>query len=174
MNLNKLCEAPNVTIYFDSWNNWLYLDWYGELTLPVVRYACLEIGRCYLGHSYPRVLNSNTQVTHIDWQVPAWLAHEFLPILELAGVEQMAWVYGPTLRGRDMAHETLRRLPALGVALFDDIEDAVAWLQQTHPDYASGCALLPRPLAASAKLTELVNAFARRLAAEQVPDGQPA
>lgn len=167
MNLQKLCEAPNVTVYFDSWNNWLYLDWYGELTLPTVQHACLEIARCYLGHAYPRVLNSNTQVTHVDWQVSAWLASAFLPALELAGVAQIAWVCGPTLRGRDMAHETRNRLDSLAIALFDDIEDAVAWLQHTQPEYTSGCALLPRPMATSTKLAAMVDAFAEQLRAEQ-------
>ena len=163
MNLKKLREASHVTIYFDSWNNWLYLDWHGELTMPAVQHACLDIARCYLRHSYPRVLNSSTQVTHIDWQVPAWLADQFLPVLRRVGVEQLVWVYGPTLWARDMAHETLNRFPSLGITLFGDMEEAVAWLQQTQPDYSSGCALPPRSLAASNELAALLNKLAEQV-----------
>lgn len=168
MNLKKLCEASHVTIYFDSWNNWLYLDWHGELTMPAVQRACQDIARCYLEHSCPRVLNSNTQVTHIDWQVPAWLAQHFLPLLRLAGVEQLVWVYGPTPRARDMAHETLTRFPSSGITLFGDMEDAVAWLQQTHPGYSSKGTPPPSP-AASVKLTALLNAPTEQVPTEYSP-----
>lgn len=163
MNLQHLCTAPHVSIYFDSWNNWLFMDWEGELTLEGVQHACLEVARCYLAHAYPRVLNSNIRVTGVDWEVAAWLASEFMPSLGLAGVEQLAWVLAPNLRGRNMAIETFNRLPHVAINLFDDLEQAVAWLQHTQPLPSSNCLRLPRPVSADTRLGRIVQAFGQQL-----------
>jgi hypothetical protein len=95
MNLQHLCSTLCAEVYFDKTNEWAFVDWAGELTLEAVQHTCLGIARCFLGHYYPRVLNSNAQVTGVSWQVSAWLASEFLPALRLTGIEQMAWVVAP-------------------------------------------------------------------------------
>jgi hypothetical protein len=163
MNLHHLCSAPHVEVYFDKSNNWLFIDWEGELTLPDVQHACLEIARCYLTHSYPRVLNSNAHVTSISPDVSVWLAGHLLPALGLAGVEQFAWVVAQTLRGRKGALDAYNRLPHMSVNLFYDIEQAVAWLKQVQPAIRPSSFLLPRPFAPDAQLHHVVNAFAREL-----------
>lgn len=164
MNLLPLCAAPHVRVYFDSWNNWLYVEWEGKLTLPVVQYACLEVAECFVQHAYPRVLNSDAQVTSLPWEVGPWLAKHYFPGLKLAGIEQLAWVHAPTMRGRSLAEHVLRQLPTLNVGLFSDVEQATSWLQQTRPDYTSGCALLPRPTAQEAELQQTVRQFRQSLA----------
>lgn len=164
MNLQYLCDAPHVTVYFDSWNNWLYVEWTGDLTLPAVQYACLEVAQCFIDHFYPRVLNSNAQVTSASLEVASWLAEHYFPFMNLAGIEQLAWVHAPTLRGRSLAEQALWRLPHLNVGVFADIEDATSWLRQTQPEYISGCALLPRPAARTAQLRQMIAQFKQALA----------
>lgn len=171
MNLRPLCSAPNVDVYFDSWNNFLYLEWAGELQLAAVQQACLEIARCFVAHAYPRVLNNNAQIVRVEPDVTPWLAQHFLPYLGLAGVQQFAWVYGPSPRGQELGQQVLRFLsPQVQVALFADAEEAVAWLQQMRPGYTSGCELLPRPPAAqhNAKLKFLLKSFEQEVAATRV------
>lgn len=162
MNLQHLCSAPHVTVYFDSWNNWLYVDWEGELTLPAVQLACLEVARCYLTHAYPRVLNDNTHVTGVAREVTRWLASDFMPALDVAGVQQLAWVHSASVQGRDMAMVTQRRLSHMAIALFEDVEGAVAWLQHMRPPLAAGN-LLPRPISPEAELGKVVQAFAQQI-----------
>ena len=174
MNLQHLCSAPHVTVYFDSWNNWLYLEWEGELTLPEMQHACLAIAHCFVTHAYPRVLNNNAQITSVEWDVAPWLAQHFFPYLGLAGIEQMAWVHGTSLRGRDMAEYTLSRLSTeVKVAVFGDLEDAVSWLQQSRPEYVSGCALLPRSATKDLALLRTVEAFEQDLEATRASAGSP-
>lgn len=166
MNLRHLCSAPNVHVYFDSWNNWLYLEWEGELTLPKVQHACLAIAHCFVAHAYPRVFINTTYITRVEWDVAPWLARHFFPYLGLAGVQQLAWVYGPSVRGHELAEHVLRYLgQQVNVALFGDTEDAVSWLQQVRPSYVSGCTLLPRPAQHDLKLVRLVRSFEQELAA---------
>ncbi|MGI4762528.1 MAG: STAS/SEC14 domain-containing protein [Janthinobacterium lividum] len=163
MNLTQLCAAPHVTIYFDSWNNWLYIEWEGELTLAAVQYACLEVAQCYVKHSYPRVLNNDAQITNLPREVAPWLAKHFFPNLKLAGIEQLAWVHAPTVRGLSHATQVLQHLAHLNVGLFADIEQATSWLQLSNPTYQTGCALLPRPLAEETQFAQAVAQFKHAL-----------
>ncbi|NML67936.1 hypothetical protein HHL22_22275 [Hymenobacter sp. RP-2-7] len=169
MNLRHLCSAPHVHVHFDTWNNWLYLEWEGELTLAGVQEACLAVAHCFVSYNYSRVFNNNTSLTHVDYDVAPWLAQHFFPNLGLAGVQQLAWVYGPGLRARELAEYVLRSLDgSVNVALFGDAEDAVSWLQQTRPDYVSGCALLPRAAQQDAKLTHIIGKFEQDVASTRV------
>lgn len=159
MNLKLLCTAPHVNVYFDSWNNWLYVEWVGDLTLAAVQYACLEVAQCFVKHAYPRVLNSNTQVTSMPWDVAPWLIKHFFPGLHAAGIEQLAWVYAPNVQGHGMAAQVVQQLPTLNIGLFNDIEQATSWLQKTNPAYETGGVLLPRPGAEEELLAQTVGHF---------------
>lgn len=130
MDLLLLRATPHVSIHYDQTNDWLFVDWQGHLDLPAAALASLELVRVLLRRSYQRVLISNTQVTSTNWDVPAWLAHEALPHLLLAGVAQVAWVSGRSPRAHDVAQDIFNRLPHLPIALFDDLESAVDWLRR--------------------------------------------
>ena len=141
MNLQHLCTAPHVSIYFDAANDWLFIEWEGDLTLARVQAACREIAQCYLARSYARILNSNLRVTSATPDIAGWLASTFMPALDLAGVRQLAWVVAPTLCGRNVVLDTLARCPHMGINLFEDVEGAVSWLQQNRPYAAPGSGL---------------------------------
>ena len=117
------------------------------------------------------VLNFSCKDSFSSIATAAWLASEFIPNLGLAGVEQLAWVLAPTLRGRNLALHTLSRLPHVAINLFDDLEQAVAWLQHTQPLPSSNCLRLPRPVSTGTRLGRMVQAFGRQLTAEAVPAG---
>lgn len=167
MRLQLLRETACVSIYYDSLNEWLFLDWEGELTLPAVQTACLEVAHCFVPRPYARVLNSNAQVTGMSWSVAAWLATEFLPHLALAGIAQVAWVCSPSLRGRSVVQTVLNWLPGPGVSSFDDLDGAITWLQHTRSERATG-GVLPRLPAAQAKLEKVVQELCEKVMA-QVP-----
>jgi hypothetical protein len=170
MNLQHLCSAQCAEIYFDKSNNWLFIDWLGELTLEQVQHTSLGIARCFLDHYYPRVLNSNANVTGVSWEVAQWLASEFLPALTLTGVEQMAWVVPPTLRARNGILDTVNLFPHVAINLFEDIEMAVAWLKQTAPpELQTGCFMPGRSYNDELKLRHVVAKFAQRLEAASTP-----
>jgi len=164
MKLRHLCSAQCAEVYFDQDNEWVFVDWLGELTLEAVQHTCLGIARCFLDHYYPRVLNSNAQVTTISWDVAPWLSSEYLPALRLTGVEQMAWVVPPDLRARNGVLDTVHLFPHIAINLFDDVESAVTWLQQTAPEpLDTGCVAPGRSYTDELKLRTLVEAFAQQL-----------
>jgi hypothetical protein len=165
MHLHLLRRTACLTIYYDQSNDWLFLDWLGDLTLPVVQEACVELANCFLHRPYTRVLNSNEQVTGITWNVAAWLATDFLPYITLAGVEHVAWVYSPLVRGQHLVRTILSRLPNPVIDAFDNVSDAVVWLQHCPPTMQG---LVPtRSLANQEKLEQEVQAFLKRLQVKQ-------
>lgn len=162
MQLHLLGKTPCLSIYYDSHNNWLFTDWEGELTLPAVQVACVELARCFLHRPYPLVLNCNTHVTSVSWSVAAWLVRDFLPNLSLAGVEQMAWISSSSLLGRNMVQTVVNWLPGLSITLFDDLEDAVQWLRQFRAK-ENGSYILPKRLPAiQAELVQVVHTLRQK------------
>ena len=135
MQLELLKETLNVAIYYDSTNDWLYADWRGALTLPLVQATCLALAECFLKRPYPRILNSNQNVTSFTLNVPFWLGTEYLPHLALAGIEYIAWVYTPNLLLKPLIDRLVSRIESPVINLFDDVESAATWLQHTRFHY---------------------------------------
>lgn len=132
MHLLLLQETASVSISYDCTNHWLFVDWRGDLTLPVVQAGCLVLAKCFVARAYPRILNSNSRVTGMAPDVAAWLAQEYLPGLPLSGIEYIAWVYAPNLRSKRLTDEAVRNLEAPVVNTFDDLASAYSWLRTTH------------------------------------------
>ncbi|MBJ6145327.1 hypothetical protein [Hymenobacter sp. BT559] len=168
MNLRLLRQISCLSIYHDLTNDWLYLDWQGELTLPQVQQACLELAACYLERPYARVLNSNEQVTGVSWSVAAWLVSDFLPYMALAGIEHVAWVYSSSLRGYNMAATVLHWLPGSLITSFDTVAEAATWLAHTRTGQPQSYLIPQRTPATQAKLVQEVAALRQRIAAQQL------
>ena len=167
MNLHLLRQTNCLTTYYDSRNDWLYLDWQGELTLPSVQQACLELAACYLQRPYARVLNSNEQVTGVSWGVAAWLISDFLPHMSLAGIEHVAWIHSSSLWGHSMMHTVLNWLPGSLIASFSTMAEAVTWLEHTRTEEPQGYLVPQRSPITQAKLVQEVQALQQRIAASQ-------
>ena len=164
MNLHLLWQTPCLTAHYDLHNDWLFLDWHGELTLPNVQQACLELAACYLKRPYSHILNSNEHVTEINWRVAAWLATDFLPHMTVAGIEHVAWIYSQSLRGHHLVQTIINWLPGSTIAAFTTIAEAVEWLQHTRRAQPRGSLLPTRLPADQAKLAQVVDALRQRVA----------
>ncbi|RZJ57478.1 MAG: hypothetical protein EOO55_03300 [Hymenobacter sp.] len=167
MNLHLLCQTTCLTAYYDPSNDWLYLDWYGEGTLPAVQEACLALADCYLRWPYSHILNNNERVTGVSWSVAAWLVTDFLYLMSLAGIEYVAWVSSPALPGLNMVQTVLNWLPNSPITSFHDLADAVDWLQHTRAGQPRRVGIPERLPDAQAKLSLEVQLLIERVAAKQ-------
>ena len=157
MDLQLLQYAPPVFVYYDTLNDWLFADWHGDLNLARVQEGCLTIAECFLRHSTTRVLNSNCEVTHMSADVPAWLAKPYLPSLRLAGVQHMAWVYGPAPLLQRYVEEAVRPIDdGAVIALFNNLADAYDWLQRSQFHHQASAATPHDATARQAELTKRV------------------
>jgi hypothetical protein len=135
MDLQLLQETSNVSIYYDADNDWLFVDWRGELTLPLVQESCLVAAECFLQRPYSRILNSNQNVTDFTLNVPIWLHQEYLPLLSHSGIEYLAWVYAPNMLLKPFIDKLVSKIEVPVVNLFDDVESAASWLEHTRFHY---------------------------------------
>lgn len=164
MKLHLLHQTKCLAIYYDSGNDWLFLDWHGDLTLQDTKEACVALAHCYLRRPYPRVLNSNAQLESVSWSIAAWLVADFLPHMSLAGVEHVAWICSATLSGRHVVQTIINWLPGFILNIFDDMEGAVGWLQHTRSTHPQGYAIPQRSPASQAKLAQEVRNLCQRAA----------
>jgi hypothetical protein len=162
MDLHLLQETPYVSVYCDADNDWLFADWRGELTLPIVQENCLLVAECFLERSYARVLNSNQNVIDFTLNVPIWLHKEYLPLLRYTGVEYMAWVYAPNMMLKPFIDKLVSMIENPVVNLFDDVESAASWLQHTQFHYVCTTPK-PRPTAQQQELAAQIEALANRV-----------
>ncbi|WP_324671524.1 hypothetical protein [Hymenobacter sp. GOD-10R] len=133
--------ASHVSAYYDSTNDWLYLDWHGELDLDALRKNCLQLVLCLVTKRYKRILNDNTNLTKATTDVVPWLATEILPYMKLVGIEYMAWILSPNLDVQNEAKEAIEELTKPVVVLFDDMASAYEWLSSV--DFKSPAMLAP-------------------------------
>jgi hypothetical protein len=126
--LKLLLTTSNVSAYYDSNNDWLYLNWYGELDLDRLRKSCLQIVFCLVAKRYKRILNDNTDLTKATPDVVPWLATELLPYMKLVGIEYMAWILSPNLDVQNEAEAALEEITKPVVAVFEDMASAYGWL----------------------------------------------
>jgi hypothetical protein len=132
MHLQALQNTSCVSVHYDCSNDWLFADWHGALTLPLVQAGCRTIAECFLQHPCPRILNSNDAVTSLSNDVPQWLAYDYLPYLSAAGIAYLAWVSPLRLLSQHLIAESGSRDNALELAIFDNLTDGYAWLRDSH------------------------------------------
>lgn len=130
MHLQLLSTTPAVSVFYDADNEWLYLDWQGDLTLESVQAGCLVVAQCFLHRNYQRVLNDNSGVTSLSPEVASWLATRFLPYLQLTAIEYIAWTYSPNMDTQSWTNSAVYQVDGPVVAMFDDLESAYAWLRE--------------------------------------------
>ncbi|OUJ71232.1 hypothetical protein [Hymenobacter crusticola] len=130
--LKLLLTTPNVSAYYDSSNDWLYLNWHGELDLDRLRKSCLQIVLCLVARRYKRILNDNTDLTKATPDVVPWLATELLPYMKLVGIEYMAWILSPNLDVQNEAEAALEEITKPVVAVFEDMASAYEWLSSVN------------------------------------------
>lgn len=129
MIIDLLVETPSLSISYDRSNQWLYLDWCGDLTLRLVQQSCALVAKCFSSQNCTRILNDNTNVTSITSDVGIWLAIECMPHIEAVGVEYMAWVHSSNIDAQACTDVALFDLMTPIIALFNDVASAYSWLR---------------------------------------------
>jgi hypothetical protein len=132
MALYSLFEAPNLTIWHDCSNHWLYVEWKGEQSLEMIQVSCQYAMQHLPLSNYTKVLNDSTQATGNWAEAAQWLGKHLFPQLAKMGLTYMAWVYAVDFNSRFAIDATLRCATGLTIVTFDDLDAACTWLQ--HAD----------------------------------------
>ena len=134
MPLIELDRDPYYSIYYDSDESWLHVDWTGYQTLASesVQRGCERMLVRMVEHKAFRILNDNTNVAGVWNLPPKWLAEDWFPRMYRAGLERFAWIYSPHRASQVTVNATLSHMDAdsLNTKVFYDIEEARKWLRE--------------------------------------------
>jgi hypothetical protein len=128
--LEALFDTPGLSIYYDSLNRWLYVEWKGEHNAASAQTGGYEVLRCLQRQACSKILNDNSQVTS-NWEKAAqWVGEYYYPRLAQLGVQYVAWVYPAHWAVRKSMDTAMRYVTNPQVVTFDELATAYAWLQQ--------------------------------------------
>jgi hypothetical protein len=127
----NLFEDTFIRISLDSEGGWLYADWTGYQTVGTVQDGCERMLELMREHGLRAVLNDNTHVVGIWSGAAEWVATDWFPRMNAAGLRCFAWVYSPTRFSQISTDETLSLVDpdAIGVKVFFDAAEAKEWLR---------------------------------------------
>ncbi|OGX91002.1 hypothetical protein [Hymenobacter coccineus] len=163
MRLHLLERLLGVAVYYDSFNDWLFLDWEGDLAQPAVQTAGVAVARWYLPRPYAWVLNNNALVTGGHRHVARWFAQELLPHLALAGAAHAAWVNAGARPGRRVGQTVRNGRPGPAINCFPDVDGAMAWLTHVPRALAQG-STPPRTFGHQGQLERVVHELGGKIA----------
>ena len=124
-----LLESPTLCIYYDTVFDWIYMDWIGQQTVESVKEGCEKLLTFIVSERCPKVMNDNTRVTNIWSDAAIWVANDFFPRAEKAGLQYLAWIYSPDQFSRLSADEVLvRQSVNIIIVPFNNFEEAKNWL----------------------------------------------
>ncbi|QJX46317.1 hypothetical protein HMJ29_04945 [Hymenobacter taeanensis] len=132
--MRLLAQTPGLCIQYDDQHGWLYAQWYGEMTKPVVVEGCRLLLEYQRLHGTSKLLSDNVLISRPWPEGITWGTREWLPAMAEAGLRYLAWVYSPHLLSRMIFDQSQLDVMFPMAAAFDDVAQAVEWLQNQQPE----------------------------------------
>jgi hypothetical protein len=125
-----LYDVPTLTISYDYVDDWLYLDWHGNLDDDTVMAGALKVLELLQQERCAKVLNDNAGITGLWADAAKWGSDVFFPQLHDAGCRYFSWVYSPE-RYSQLSAELAVQQTAAGIIFmtFRDLATAAEWLR---------------------------------------------
>ena len=125
-----LYDVPTLTISFDYVDEWLYLDWHGDLNDETAMAGALKLLELLQLERCTKVLNDNARITGLWADAARWGSDVFFPQLYAAGCRHFAWVYSPERYSQLSAELALEQTSAGIIFMpFHDLITAARWLR---------------------------------------------
>ncbi|QKG52400.1 hypothetical protein [Hymenobacter sp. BRD67] len=126
-----LFQAPYLTIFYDYSDNWLYLDWQGNLNDESVKEGALKLLELIQREQCAKVLNDNSHITGLWADAARWGSDVFFPLLYEAGCRYFSWVQSPE-RYSQLSAELAVQQTTAGITFmtFRNLNTATEWLRQ--------------------------------------------
>ncbi len=125
-----LYDAPTLTISYNYDEEWLYLDWHGNLDDETVMAGALKVLELLQQERCAKVLNDNTRVSGLWADAAKWGSDVFFPQLHAAGCRYFSWVYSAERYSQLSAELALQQTTAGIIFMpFRELATAAAWLR---------------------------------------------
>lgn len=125
-----LYDVPSLTISYNYVDDWLYLDWHGNIDDDAVMAGALQLLELLKQERCTKVLNDNTRITGLWADAAKWGSDVFFPQLHAAGCRYFSWVYSPERYSQLSAELAVQHTTAgIIIMTFRDLVSATAWLR---------------------------------------------
>lgn len=148
MSFVALFSENFIEISFDPKAKILLANWKGYQSVASIRTGCEAMLKFLTEKKLHKVLNDNTNVLGIWRSAAEWMAHDWFPRMNAAGLESFAWVYSASRLSQISTDDTLAMLDAgkFGIKLFYEKPEAHNWLENASAPAPSREASKPRVL----------------------------
>lgn len=125
-----LFKESYVSIYYNKVEKWLYVHWQGERSAENLMYGAEQMIRLAIENKCHKVINDSSEVTNQLPNTINWLADNYAPRLEAAGVQFLAWIYNDKSPAKLAADAVLKREQSdIIVMVFDNRQTAETWMR---------------------------------------------
>jgi PAS domain S-box-containing protein len=129
-------QGPGMHVKYDNALRSVVAEWDGFQSLHSIKTGCLKLLNVVTEQGAKYIFNDNTDVIGTWNEAVDWVAAEFFPMLQNAGVTHIAWVYSPSTFSRLSADMTIANINMdIVVKTFDDAAKARRWLKQISKTY---------------------------------------
>lgn len=128
----ELYSDSSIDILLDPDTRILHANWKGYQSLNTGTQGCTHILDMMVRYQACQILNDNTDARGLWMGAAEWAAREWFPRMKDAGMQRFAWVYSPAKFSQISADTAMALLDPveIGVRVFHDKTDALAWLMQ--------------------------------------------
>lgn len=130
--LQLLHESLVLSLAFDTEEGWLYANWQKVQNPGDVQTGCATILQGVRQTRSHCILNDNRQVYAFWAEAAEWVGRTYLPQLAAAGVRRLAWINAHSIYGRFSINQALAYVEQPHTRLFDDYDEAAAWLRSAN------------------------------------------
>jgi hypothetical protein len=93
--LTEYYQENDVTVCWDSLNNWVSVYWRNMPSKETVKRGCEAVHKLLLSKKASSVFNDNSKITGA-WGASSWVAEEWFPQITAAGLRKFAWIESHT------------------------------------------------------------------------------
>lgn len=123
-------QETDVTVCWDSHNNWVSVCWRNMPSKETVKEGCDAILKLMISRKASLVFNDNSNITGA-WGASGWVAEEWFPRMIASGLRKFAWIESTvsTLSVISAKRSAIKN-PNGVIRLFNDVYEAEKWLRE--------------------------------------------
>ncbi|WDF57169.1 sensor histidine kinase [Mucilaginibacter sp. KACC 22063] len=121
----------SITISYDAVRHWVICVWHGYQNIVTVKRSCLRLLAMATKFKVTKILADNTFVEGSWTDATDWVGKEFYPLMDTAGIRQLAWVHSKSAFSQLAAERTIDMVVgAVVTKFFDSVRSAEIWLER--------------------------------------------
>jgi anti-sigma regulatory factor (Ser/Thr protein kinase) len=124
-------QDNTITLSYNQSKKRIDASWKGFHNLESAQRGCLRMQDMLIKNKVHKIFNDNTHVLGNWSEAVEWVAQEWFPALEKAGLTHFAWIDSPSVFSQLSARKSVDMLPAnITMRFFRDAASAEIWINK--------------------------------------------